>query len=179
MKRNFITDFRKGGDFLKSYWARWSRKQVAIFHVRSLKGAESNICTCKPRSWELFLDSRVNQIKWYSLILTQNRQILKLSLANGVTKQVTVRAWWHEPGWLALPRWLLSWYYMKRASPEPLFLYRDWKQCAWVVCYPRSCFLLTSFSRPPGICDNLENFHPGSRHHNAGIPANRADSVVI
>ena len=179
MKRNFIADFRKGGDFLKSYWAKWSRKQVAIFHVRTLKGAESNICSCKPRSLQLFLDSWVNQSKWYSLILTRKRQILKLSRANCVTKEVTVRAWWYEPGWLALPRWLFSWYYMKRASPEPLFLYSDWKQCAWVVCYPLSCFLLGSFSRPPGMCDNLENFHPGSRHHNAGIPANRADSVVI
>ena len=42
----------------------------------------------------------------------------------------------HEPGWpglsgwLALPRWLLSRYYMKRASPEPPFLHSDWKQCA-------------------------------------------------
>ena len=42
----------------------------------------------------------------------------------------------HEPGWpglsgwLALPRWLLSRYYMKRACPEPPFLHRDWKQCA-------------------------------------------------
>ena len=47
----------------------------------------------------------------------------------------------HEPGWpglsgwLVLPRWLLARYYMKRASPEPPFLYRDWKQCAWAVCY--------------------------------------------
>ena len=111
--------------------------------------------------------------------LTRKRQILKFSRANCVRKQLTVRAWSHEPGWLALPRRLLSWYYMKRASPEPLFLCRDGKQCAWVACYPLSCFLLGSFSRLPGMCDRLENFHSGSRHHNAGIPANRAGLVVI
>ena len=111
--------------------------------------------------------------------LTRKRQILKLSRTNCVRKQLTVRAWSHEPGWLALLRWLLSWYYMKRASPEPLFLCRDWKQCAWVACYPLSCFLLGSFSRLPGMCDRLGNVHSGSRHHNAGIPANPAGSVVI
>ena len=57
MKHNFIADFRKGGDFLKFYWAKWSRKQVAFFHVRTLKGAESNIFTYKPRSWQLFLET--------------------------------------------------------------------------------------------------------------------------
>ena len=35
---NFIADFRKGGDLLKSYWAKWSREQVAFFNVRTVKG---------------------------------------------------------------------------------------------------------------------------------------------
>ena len=47
---NFIAYFRKGGDFLKSYWAKWPRKQVAFFHGGTVKGAESNIFTCKPHS---------------------------------------------------------------------------------------------------------------------------------
>ena len=28
----------------------------------------------------------------------------------------TIRAWLHEPGWLGLPRWLSSWYYMSPVS---------------------------------------------------------------
>ena len=60
--------------------------------------------------------------------------------------------------WLALPRWLLSWYYMNRASPEPPFLYRDWKQWAKAMCYPLPWFSIGSFTRPPGKHDNLENF---------------------
>ena len=44
---NFIAYFWKGGDFLKSYWAKWPRKQAAFFHGRTIKGAESNIFTCK------------------------------------------------------------------------------------------------------------------------------------
>ena len=47
---NFIADFWKGGDILKSYWAKWPLKQVAFFHNRTVKVAESNIFTCKPRS---------------------------------------------------------------------------------------------------------------------------------
>ena len=66
--------------------------------------------------------------------------------------------WRGGGGWLALPRWLLSRYYMNRASPEPPFLYRDWKQCAKAVCYPLSWFSIGSFTRPPGKHDNLENF---------------------
>ena len=54
------------------------------------------------------------------------------------------------------------------------FFYRDWKQCAWAVCYPLSCFSLGSFAGSLGKRDYLENFHPGSRHHNTGIPANRS-----
>ena len=36
--------------FLKSYWAKWPRIQAAFFHGRTVKGAASNIFTCKPCS---------------------------------------------------------------------------------------------------------------------------------
>ena len=53
-----------------------------------------------------------------------------------------------------LPRWLLSRYFMKRASLEaPFLLYRDWTHCAWAVCYPLSGFSLGSFGGPPGKRD--------------------------
>lgn len=42
MMNNFIADFRKRRNFLKSYRAKWSRKQVAFFQVRTVKGAEFN-----------------------------------------------------------------------------------------------------------------------------------------
>ena len=51
----FIVDVRKGGDFLKSYWAKWSRKRVGFYHVRTVKGAKSNIFKGKLRAWQLFL----------------------------------------------------------------------------------------------------------------------------
>ena len=35
---DFIAYFPNEGDFLKSYWAKWSRKQVAFFHVPTVKG---------------------------------------------------------------------------------------------------------------------------------------------
>ena len=44
---NFIAYFQKGGDFLKSYRTKWPHKQVVFFQGRTLKGAESKICTCK------------------------------------------------------------------------------------------------------------------------------------
>ena len=46
------------------------------------------------------------------------KSYLKLSRANCVTIQLTVRAWSHEPG----------------------------TQCAWIVCHPLSCFSLGSFA---------------------------------
>ena len=46
------------------------------------------------------------------------------------------------------------------------------------MCHPLSCFSLGSFAVPPEKRDYLENFHPGSGHHNIGIPANRAGSVA-
>ena len=42
-----------------------------------------------------------------------------------------------------------------------------------------SCFSLCSLARPPGKRDYLENLHPGSLHHNTGIPATQASSVVL
>ena len=45
MMHNFIAYFRKGGGFVKPYWAKWPRKQVALFHGRTVKGAESNMFT--------------------------------------------------------------------------------------------------------------------------------------
>ena len=50
-EHNFITDVRKGGDFLKSYWAKYSRKQDAFFHVRTVKMAKFNVFTCKLHVW--------------------------------------------------------------------------------------------------------------------------------
>ena len=62
-----------------------------------------------------------------------------------MTIPFTGTVWLYEPGWLALPKRLLSGYDMDRASPaKPLFLYRDWKQYAWVVCYTLSRFSLGS-----------------------------------
>ena len=56
---NFIAYFRKGSDFLKSYWAKWRRKQVAFFHGRTVKvilshrriakAANSKAFSCKLR----------------------------------------------------------------------------------------------------------------------------------
>ena len=80
MMHNFIAYFWKGGNFLESNRAKWPRKQ-AFFHCRTVKGTESNNFKCKGRSM-------------YSLIREQwKRQIPKLSRANCVTIQLTVRAW--------------------------------------------------------------------------------------
>ena len=62
--------------------------------------------------------------------------------------------------------------------PHPLILVLHEKP-PWAVCYPLSCFSLSSFAGPPEKRDYLENFHPRSRHHSTGIPSNRAGSVVI
>ena len=94
-------------------------------------------------------------------------------------KAPRVRASSHKPGWLAQPRWLWSRYYMKRARPESPFLYRDWKQCAWAVCYPLSCLSLGWFARRPVsvITWKISTLDLGIT--NTRMPANRAGSVVL
>ena len=141
--RKFFADVRVGGDFLKTYWAKRYRKQnLFLFHV--LHGETA----CVTVIFKTFGLTRLSRI-----LLHTNHESSKFHsfTCNCVTIQLTVRAWLHEPGLLALPRWLLSGYYMNRASPgKALFLYRDWKQYAWVVCYPLSCFSLGLFARFPG-----------------------------
>ena len=65
---------------------------------------------------------------------------------------------------------------MNRASPEPPFLYRDWKQCAQAVCYPLSWFSNGSFTGPSGKHDNLENFQ---RHHGITILGSQLIAKLI
>ena len=109
----------------------------------------------------------------------QKRQIPKPSRANCMTIQLTVRAWLHYPGWpslsgwLALPRWLLSRYYMSRTSPEQI----GSNMCEQCVTRCPVSLLVHS----PGCLANvkMENFQPGCRHHNTGIPAHQAGSVVL
>ena len=66
---NFVADVWKGGDFLKSYRAKWSCKQVAFFYVRGVKGAESSIFTLGLIRFSRIL-SYMNQIPANSKALT-------------------------------------------------------------------------------------------------------------
>ena len=151
MMHNFIAYFRKGGNFLKSYWAKWPRKQVASFHGGTVKGEESNIFTCKPRSIVFKTLVLIKLSRSLSYTNHESGKFQSFYLQNCVTIQLTVTAWSHGPG----------------------------KQYAKTVCYPLSCFSLGSFAGPPCKRDYLENFHLRSPHHNNRVPADRVDSVVI
>ena len=149
---NLIANVRKGGEFLKYYWAKWTRKQVAFFHVWTVKVAKSNrssLANCvRERERDRVIFQESDKSKAFTCKLRDHRTQSK--------------GWLHDPvwpglsGWLALPQmWLLSRYYMSWASPEPQFSERDWKQCA--------CFSLDSFARLPGKRDHLEisSWDPG------------------
>ena len=62
-------------------------------------------------------------------VWTGAKSYSKLSRANRVTIQLTVRAWSHEPG----------------------------KQCAWTVFHPLSCFSLGSFASHRVACSGLSD----------------------
>ena len=124
---NFVACFWKGGDFLNLI-------QFAFIHGRTVKGAESNIFTSKPRSVFKTLGLIRFEVVFYHT-RTRKRKIPKVSRANCVTTQLTVRAWSRELE----------------------------EQCAWTEYYPLSCFSLGSFAGPPGKLDYLENFHPDSQ----------------
>ena len=126
---NFIADFRKGGDFFKSYWVKWSRNQVAFFHVRTAKGAESNIFTYKLPAWQLFLNK------------PRKRQIPKLSLANcaftwaGLASSaiVTFISVLHEKGQPGAAICIERLEAMRMSSVLPAVLFLAWfiRQAAW------------------------------------------------
>ena len=76
--------------------------------------------------------------------------------------------------------WLSSRYYMNRASPEPPF-YIEIESSAHeqrVTRCPVSR-LVNLLAELPGKRDYMENFQPGSRHHDTGISAYLAGSVVM
>ena len=83
-----------------------------------------------------------------------SKKILRKNARKGARS--TAGAWTHEVDWIALLRWLLSRYCMKRASLEPPVLYRDWKQCAF------SCSWLGSFTRLPGKRDYSQKIPTGT-----------------
>ena len=135
MMHNFIAYFRKGGDLLKSYWAKWPCKQVVFFHGRTVKRAEFNIFTCKPRS--IFKTLRLIRLsRILSYANHKNGKFQWFHVQTSCVKiQLTVRACTHHPG----------------------------KQYAWTMCYLLHVLFLARFIRraawqawllaklPPGI----------------------------
>ena len=92
------------------------------------------------------------------------RQISNPLLANCVTHHKGLITRDRLSNWQALPRrWLLSRYNMDRTNAEQPFLYRDWKQCAWAVWYPMSCFSLGYLSGCPAsvITRKISSRDPG------------------
>ena len=123
---NFIAYFRKGGDFLKSYWAKWPRKEVTFFQGKNRKRGRVQHLTCEPLSiFKTFGLVRLSRILSYTNQHEPRiRQVPKLSRVSCVTIQLTVRVWSHEPG----------------------------KQCAWTVCDPLPCSrLVHSPGRPASV----------------------------
>ena len=205
MLYNFIAYFRKGGDFLKSYWAKWPRKQAAFFHCQTIKGAESNIFTCKPRS--IFKTVRLSRLSRVLSSLRSRRLQVLGAIENGRAPGRHTRGE-GAPSPLAclllahpfflppttfkrLLRRLYSLLHGPRAQQIPKLSrancvtiqltvsHEPGKQCAWSVSYPLYCFSLGSLAGPPSKRDYLESSHSRSRHHNTGVPANQASSVVI
>ena len=128
MMRNFFADVRKGGDFLKSSWAKQYRKQNLFFFF--------TIDRQRGKVQHLHVQTAYVIVIFKTLGLTRLSHILShTNKKSGEFQSFQVqtawqyhsqegRTWLYEPGWLALPKWLLSGYYMNRASPsKPLFLY--------------------------------------------------------
>ena len=55
MIHNYIVDVRKGGDLLKSFEQSNLLNNMCSFTLKNLKGAKSNIFTCKLCVWVIFL----------------------------------------------------------------------------------------------------------------------------
>ena len=133
--QNFIVYFRKGGDFLKSYWAKLPRKQVAFFHGWIVKEAESNIFTCKPRSIFKTLGLiRLGRIPSYMRTKWANSEALTCKLRDNTTHSKGLITWGGEA--------------MRMNIVLPAVLFLTWfiRQAA------RQAWLLGKF--PPGMPDN-------------------------
>ena len=98
--QNFIADVRKGGDFSKSYWTKRSRKQVAFFHVRTVKHLHLQTAGVTVSFKTLGL-SRLSRMVSYTCKLRGNtshseRLITLAGLASST--EVTFIPVLHEPG---------------------------------------------------------------------------------
>ena len=131
---NFIAYFRKGGDFLKPFWAKWPRKQVAFFHGRTVKEAESNIFTCKPCSIFKTLGLiRLSRILSHTNHENGNSKAFTCKLRDNTTHNKVLITW----AWKAMPM----------NSVLPVFLFFAWL----IPLAARQGWLLGSFHPDPGI----------------------------
>ena len=96
MMHNFTACVRKRGDFLKSFWGKGTRKQVAFFHDRTVKGAKSNIFTCKLHARQFF-SKTLGLIRLSRFLSHTNHES-----ANCMTIHLTVTTWC----WPILSGWL-------------------------------------------------------------------------
>ena len=162
MMHNFIAYFRKGRDFLKSYWAKWPRKQVASFHGRTVKGEESNIFTCKPRSIVFKIFGLIKLNRFLSYTNHESGKFQSFYEQNCVTIQLTVRAWSHEQGEAmfmrsVLPAVLFLAWFIRRAARQPWLLgkfppvipasqYWDPGWPGWLGCHTIAKLIFVSFN---------------------------------
>ena len=96
---NFIAYVRKLGNFLKSYWQKWIRKQVPFFYVGTVKGKVVHL---------YFQTACVTVIfKTLRLLFTSSRFLSFTNHESGKFQNcvtIKLRAWSDDPslsGWLA------------------------------------------------------------------------------
>ena len=155
----FIRYFRKGGDFLKSYWAKWPRKQVAFFNGRTVKGTESNIFTCKPRSIFKTLGLiRLSRILSYKT-KAANFKAFTCKLRDNTTHSKGLITWAGEAIRMrsVLPAVLFLSWFIRRAARQPWLLgkfppvipasqYWDPGWPGWLGCHTIAKLIFASFN---------------------------------
>ena len=162
---NFIAYFRKWGDFLKSYWAKWPRKQLAFF----LTGRMQCVVlrgTCS--SWSPVL-SGVPQ----GTILGPVLFILYVNdISSGISSTVKLYAddtkVYREISDIARDTSILQ---------SDLFQLRNWSEVGQLNFNAKKCEIMPvthnrdkSVPRPAWRTSKLSEFCKGPRHHNLAWP---------
>ena len=171
MKYNSFSYFRKGDDFLKSYWAKWSlsrsnHKRGSVQHLL----VQTAWVTIIFKNLGLIRLSRILSFSHTRTTKAANSKAFTCKLRDNTThsKGLITRAGLSRfVGWLA--RLGVKWIGPARSRHFRKEISSSMHEQS-VTRYPVSRLVL--LAGPP-------EKHPGSQHHNIGIPANRAGSVVI
>ena len=153
---NFIAYFRNGGDFFKSYWAKWPRKQVAFSHGPTSLRANYVLFLKPLGQLDKVVFSRTQTTK------AANSKAFTCKLRDNTTHSKGLITWAGEAMRMSsvlLTVLFLTWFICRAARQAwllgkfppgiPASLYWDPSQPGWLGCHVIAKLIFVAFKRSP------------------------------